>query len=521
MESDILSSLNPAQRAAAESIEGPQLIIAGPGSGKTRVITHRIAYLIRTVGVSPHRILAVTFTNKAAKEMKERVHEMLGPGAEGLTLGTFHAICARFLRQEADYTNVNSRFVIYDDGDTVNLVTRIMKDLNLDPKQYPPRSIKSVISAAKAHLIGPNEFASDSYFEEVAKRIYMRYQKDLIDSNALDFDDLLMQAVILFRDHKEVLEKYQSRYVHLMIDEFQDTNLAQYRLSKQLAGKYRNICVVGDPDQSIYSWRFADLRHILDFENDYPDAKITLLEQNYRSTQTILGVASHLISPNEQRKETELWTENADGALINLQETFNEQEEAQYVVSEIERLMTEQGYTLGNCAIMYRTNAQSRALEEAFVRYGFPYRLVGATRFYERREIKDIISYLRLISNPHDSVSLARMINIPPRGIGQRTMAELTAWATGKGISLYSALSLIAKGEETPLSSRSSQVLSRFTTVLDQLIAESAERNLSGLFDLFLESVGYRNYILDSTESEERWTNVLELRGMACEYDDL
>jgi len=306
-----------------------------------------------------------------------------------------------------------------------------------------------------------------------------------------------------------------------MIDEFQDTNLAQYKLVRQLADKYRNICVVGDPDQSIYSWRFADLRHILDFKDDYPDAKITLLEQNYRSTQTILKAASHLISPNEQRTEKELWTENADGVPISILETFNEQEEAQLVVSEIERLIMEQGYSNGDCAVMYRTNAQSRALEEAFVRYGFPYKLVGATRFYERREIKDVVSYIRLIANPHDSISLARIINVPPRGIGQRTMAELSAWAGNKGISLYSALELIAEGEETPLSSRSTQVLIKFNTMLNDLISESAQTDLTGLFDLILERIGYKNFILDGTESEDRWTNVLELRGMASEHDDL
>ncbi len=521
MESDILINLNPAQKAAVESIDGPQLVVAGPGSGKTRVITHRIAYLIRVVGISPYRILAVTFTNKAAREMKERVQNMLGQGSDGLALGTFHSICARILRQEADHINVNSRFIIYDESDQVNLITRVMKELDLDPKQYPPRSIKSVISAAKAQLIAPQEFTSGNYFEEVAKRVYERYQRELGESNALDFDDLLMQTVVLFREHKDVLEKYQSRYVHIMIDEFQDTNLAQYKLVRQLADKYRNICVVGDPDQSIYSWRFADLRHILDFKDDYPDAKITLLEQNYRSTQTILKAASHLISPNEQRTEKELWTENADGVPISILETFNEQEEAQLVVSEIERLIMEQGYSNGDCAVMYRTNAQSRALEEAFVRYGFPYKLVGATRFYERREIKDVVSYIRLIANPHDSISLARIINVPPRGIGQRTMAELSAWAGNKGISLYSALELIAEGEETPLSSRSTQVLIKFNTMLNDLISESAQTDLTGLFDLILERIGYKNFILDGTESEDRWTNVLELRGMASEHDDL
>jgi len=422
----ILTGLNPAQKAAVEAIEGPQLVIAGPGSGKTRVITHRIAYLIQLCGVSPRNILAVTFTNKAAREMKERVYLMLNQAADGLTLGTFHALCAKILRQEAEYIGVEKRFVIYDDSDQMRLLAQCMDELNLDPKAYAPRAIKSAISSAKASLLAPNELPCDSYFEEVAKRVYERYQGMLTANGALDFDDLLMQTVRLLRDHAEVLAKYQSRYVHVMVDEFQDTNMAQYILAKQLAGKHRNICVVGDPDQSIYSWRAADLRHILDFERDFKDANLVFLEQNYRSTQTILKAASCLISSNCDRKEKELWTQNDAGAPINIIETFNEQEEAQFVVNEIERLMSDHGYTIGDFALMYRTNAQSRALEEAFVRYGFPYQVVGATRFYERREVKDIISYLKVINNPHDSLSLTRIINVPGRGIGQRTLAELS-----------------------------------------------------------------------------------------------
>ncbi|MDY6911705.1 MAG: 3'-5' exonuclease, partial [Chloroflexota bacterium] len=480
------------------------------------------AYLIQVIGVSPHRILAVTFTNKAAREMKERVHNMLGQAAEGLTLGTFHAICARILRQQAAQIGLDPRFVIYDSDDQIKLLTRILKEkMELDPKQYPPRTISSVISSAKSQLFGPDEFSSDSYFEEVAKRVYTHYQQALTESNALDFDDLLMRAVLMFRDHKEVLEKYQSRYVHVMIDEFQDTNLAQYKLARQITSKNRNICVVGDPDQSIYSWRSADLRHIMDFERDYPDAKVTYLEQNYRSTGTILEAASQLISSNEQRKDKDLWTENDAGALINISETFNEQEEAQFVLSEIEKLITEKGYSSGDCAVMYRTNAQSRALEEAFVRHGFPYKLVGATRFYERREIKDVLSYLRLINNPHDSVSLDRIINVPPRGIGQRTLTELSSWASGQGVPRYSSLGLIARGDDTPLSPRSTQVLASFTKMIDKLLVEGAQQDLTITFDTMLERTGYRKHILDGPDGEDRWANIMELRGMACEYDDL
>lgn len=504
-----------------ECVEGPQLVIAGPGSGKTRVIAHRIAYLIKVCGISPYRILAVTFTNKAAREMKERVCHMLGDQAEGITLGTFHAICAGILRREADHIGLERRFVIYDDGDQMSLITRCLEDLSLDPKQNPPRAIKSAISSAKARLLGPKEYVSRNYSEEVAKRVYELYQRMLIESRALDFDDLLMQTVCLFRDHHDVLSEYQSRYLHVMIDEFQDTNLAQYVLARQLAGKHRNICAVGDPDQSIYSWRFADLRHIMDFERDYQDARVVFLEQNYRSTQTILTAASHLISRNKRRMKKTLYAQNGGGVPIGIVETYNEQEEAQFVVGEIDSLISDHGHSMGDCAVMYRTNVQSRALEEAFVRYGFPYKLVGATRFFERREVKDVLSYLRLISNPYDSVSLARIINVPVRGIGQRTMAKLSWWARSKQMSLYSALKLIANGEETSHSPRSIQILNSFTSMIDELISARAQRDVIGLFDMLLEHIGYKEYILESDEGEERWSNVLELRSMAGEYNDL
>ncbi|MBT9148894.1 MAG: ATP-dependent helicase [Dehalococcoidia bacterium] len=540
---DILAGLNPAQRAAVECVEGPQLVVAGPGSGKTRVIVHRIAYLIKVCDVSPHRIMAVTFTNKAAREMKERVCRMLGDQAEGITLGTFHAICARILRREADHIGFERRFVIYDDADQMSLIGRCIKDLSLDPRQNPPRAIKSAISSAKARLLGPKEYVSRNYFEEVSKRVYELYQRMLIESRALDFDDLLMQTVRLFRDHHDVLSEYQSRYLHVMIDEFQDTNLAQYTLASQLAGKHRNLCAVGDPDQSIYSWRFADLRHIMDFERDYQDARVVFLEQNYRSTQTILAAASHLISRNERRREKALYTQNDGGVPIGIVETYDEQEEAQFVVGEVERLISDHGHSAGDCAVMYRTNAQSRALEEAFVRYGLPYKLVGATRFFERREVKDIISYLRVINNPYDSVSLARIINVPPRGIGQRTMARLSEWSRSKGIPIYSALKLIANGEETAHSPRSIQIMNGFTAMVDELISSVRVMgyglgvigdavapityhplpltSLVGLFDMLLERIGYKKYILDGDEGDERWSNVLELRGMAGEYNDL
>lgn len=521
---DFLDGLNPAQREAVEAIEGPVLIVAGPGSGKTRVIAHRVAYLITVCGISPQRILAVTFTNKAAREMRERIYHFLGRAIEGLTLGTFHATCVRILRTESQHIGLDRGFVIYDDSDHLSLLKRSIEQVGLDPKQYSPRGIGSAISSAKAKLLAPQDYRGlvGNYFEEVVARVYERYQELLGESNALDFDDLIMRTAHLFRDHPKVLDKYQSRYLHVMIDEFQDTNRAQYILSKQLAGKYRNICVVGDPDQSIYSWRHADLRHILDFEKDYPDVKVLFLEQNYRSTQTILEAADHVIAANQQRKEKNLWTENEAGTPLILAETYSEHEEAHFVVSELERLAADGRWKAGDCAIMYRTNAQSRALEETFVRYGFPYRLVGGTRFYERREVKDVIAYLRLIYNPYDGVSLARIINVPGRGIGQRTVAELTRWANERGLSYYAALKLVAQGDEpTQLGTRSIQALSGFLNMLDEVIAKSQELNLVDLFDLVLERTGYEKYTLESVDGEERWENILELRTVAAGYRDL
>jgi DNA helicase-2/ATP-dependent DNA helicase PcrA len=521
---DILADLNPAQKEAVETIEGPVLIVAGPGSGKTRVIAHRVAYLITVCGISPYRIAAVTFTNKAAREMRERVYHLLGRTVEGLTLGTFHATCARILRVEAQNIGISKDFLIYDEGDQVSLLKQSIEQVGLDPKQYPPRAIGTAISAAKARLLAPQEYRSQvgSYYEEVVARVYERYQELLAGNSALDFDDLIMRTVHLFRSQPEVLAKYQSRYLHVMIDEFQDTNLAQYILSRQLAGKYKNICVVGDPDQSIYSWRQANLRHILDFEKDYPEVKIVFLEQNYRSTQTILKAAEHVIAANQQRKQKRLWTENKVGVPLTVVQTYNEQEEAHFVVNEVEKLVMSSRYKAGDCAIMYRTNAQSRALEEEFVRYGLPYRLVGGTRFYERREVKDVVAYLRLIHNPHDTVSLTRIINVPGRGIGQRTIAEFTTWANEKGLSYYDALKFIARGEEsTPFASRSSQALSSFANILDELIARSGELSLVDLLDLVLERTGFKKYILEGADGEERWDNILELRTVAAGYRDL
>ncbi|MFC1977084.1 ATP-dependent helicase [Chloroflexota bacterium] len=526
---DTLAELNPAQREAVETIGGPVLILAGPGSGKTRVITHRIAYLIKACGVNPRHIMAVTFTNKAARAMEERLHQLISGSVPDLTLGTFHAICARILRRDGQAMGIDPRFVIYDRDDQLSLLKRSIQEIGLDPKQYAPQAIASAISAAKSRMLTPGDYIqhSRSYFDEVAQRVYERYQQLLEENNALDFDDLLMKTVQLFRRNPEILSRYQSRYQHLLVDEFQDTNLVQYELIKQLGDKYRNICVVGDPDQSIYSWRFADLRNILSFESDYPKAKLVLLEENYRSTKMILETASNIISANQQRKPKNLWTNNELGKPTTVVETYTEQEEAQFVVSEIERLVGQGEVSLGDCAVMYRTNAQSRALEEAFMRYGAPYKLVAGTRFYERREVKDIIAYLRLIQNPRDSVSLVRVINIPQRGIGQQTQAKLSGWAKSMGVSQYEALQLMAKPEtkeatsQSPFTPHITQLLTNFINLMDEFIARSQGLNLVDLFDLVVERSSYKGYISSGVDGEERWENILELRTVAQEYWDL
>ncbi|MBI4233489.1 MAG: UvrD-helicase domain-containing protein, partial [Chloroflexi bacterium] len=524
MAQDILEGLNPRQREAVEAVEGPLLIVAGPGSGKTRVIVHRVAYLVKVCGVSPYRICAVTFTNKAAREMRERLLRLLGPRAEDLTAGTFHATCAGILRREGQHIGLDRGFAIYDDEDQLTLMKRALEELNLDPKRYNPRAVHGAISRAKAQLVGPEEFGKQAagYFEEVVHRVYAAYQALLQQSQAVDFDDLLMQTYRLFRDCPQVLEKYQSRYVHLLIDEFQDTNVAQYALARQLAGSHRNICVVGDPDQSIYSWRHADIRNILSFQRDFPDARVVALDENYRSTQVILEAAQRVIAANQQRLEKHLFTRKERGAPVVVVEAYDEDEEARWVLQEADRLHKE-GRRYGDCAVMYRVNAQSRALEEGCLRYGVPYRVVGALRFYQRREVKDVIAYLRLALNLHDEVSFARVANVPPRGIGQRTLDELVRWARAQGVTTYAALESLAKNEaNAPLPSAGQRALLRFYALLGNLATASQEKTVVALLDYALERTGYRAWLEEAgEEGQERWENLLELRGIAREFDSL
>ncbi len=515
---DLLLSLNLSQREAAQTGNGPLLIIAGPGSGKTRVITSRIAHLISTCGVQPHSILAVTFTNKAAREMKERLVRSLDGSAEGLTIGTFHAVCCRILRDNGQAIGLSRGFVIYDDDDQINLIKQSMSELKLDPKQYSARLIQSSISAAKSRLLSEHRHAEgvDSYFEEIVQRVYQRYQSLLNQSDAVDFDDLLLKTVRLFETRPDILERYQSRYEHILVDEFQDTNLAQFEVVRLLAARHRNICVVGDPDQSIYSWRSADLRNILSFEREFPDAKVVLLEQNYRSSKTILKAALQVITANPLRKEKDLWTENDVGRPVVLTECPNEKDEAQFVVQTIEKLVRYEGLRYGECAVMYRINAQSRTIEESLMRFGVPYRLVGGTRFYRRQEIKDIIAYLRVFNNPHDSVSLTRIINTPGRGIGQGTLNKLQSRAGDQQVSLYESLTHMV--EEKYMAARASNALTKFLEMLNWLIQRSRQTPLPDLIDDVLQQTAYRAYLMESDDGEDRWQNVQELRGVAAEY---
>ncbi len=526
---DLLEGLNPAQREAVESVDGPLLIIAGPGSGKTRVITHRIAYLAQVHGVSPNSILAMTFTNKAAREMRDRLSRLVGAQGDALTVGTFHSFCARLLRREAQHLGISSNYSIFDDDDQVSAIRKSLDMAGYDPKRYPPRAVLSTISRAKSMLLdsqGMARQASGDYFEEVCARVYRHYEELLAQNNALDFDDLLLRTVQLFREFPVVLGRYQQRYTYLMVDEFQDTNVAQYRLAQQLAQAHQNFCVVGDPDQSIYSWRSADVRNILNFRADYPRARVISLGQNYRSTATILDAAKGLIATNGQRIDNNLFTENTSGEQVQFTEAYDDDEEAGKVIGEIGRLAREEGFNLGDCAVMYRVNAQSRALEEACLAQGMKYRLVGGTRFYQRREIKDLAAYLRLLYNPQDDVNLSRVINVPPRGLGAKSLQQLGDLAASQGTSMYEATQAVAAAHAARgpcparLSTRAAASVAKFTATVDRLTALSQEIEIVKLIDLALEESGLRKHIQDSDDRpEERWENVLAFRDLANEFN--
>ena len=515
---DLLARLNPAQRDAVSAPPGPLLVVAGPGSGKTRVLTHRIAYLIQEMRVSPWHIMAVTFTNKAAREMEHRIEQLLDGRPQGLNMGTFHAICARLLRREVDnLTHYQRDFVIFDTADQLQVVKGALAELRLDDKKFPPAKMLNGISSAKNDLITPDTYQATNYIGEVTRRVYEYYQLALQTNNAMDFDDLLMQAVLLFDERPDVLARYQQRYEHILVDEFQDTNATQYRLLRQLAGGGNNLFAVGDSDQSIYKWRGADYRNVQNFYRDYPAARTIMLEQNYRSTQVILDAAMGVIRRNADHTPKKLFTERHGGAKIMVREAYNESEEAATIVSTIEDLML-QGRNGNECAVMYRTNAQSRALEEAFVTAGLPYRLVGATQFYQRREIKDAIAYLRVVHNPRDAVSLGRILNVPTRGIGQTTQQQFYLWAAGQGLQPAEALVRLATDADAqhPFTGRAYNALYTFGGQLANWIALSERAGVGDLLDAILRDVRYQVYLDDGTdEGVDRWENVMELRGVA------
>jgi DNA helicase-2/ATP-dependent DNA helicase PcrA len=523
-----LDGLNSAQLEAVETVEGPLLIVAGPGSGKTRVIVHRIANLILNHGVAPWNLLAVTFTNKAAREMRERLDGLLGHSAEALAVGTFHAQCARILRRDGAAAGVDPRFTIYDDGDQIDLVRRILRDMEIDEKRFPPRSFLSAISAAKCEMITPRQYLqhANGYWQERVAAIYQRYHDGLAENRGLDFDDLITETVRLLREVPEALAHYQERFKYILVDEFQDTNVAQYQLVRELGQKYHNVCVVGDEDQSVYSWRKADVRNLLNFENDFPERKVVMLEQNYRSTGIILEAARSVIAENQLRRDKKLWTENERGRPIVVHEAYNEQDEAQFVLREIERLVRYERVRYGEVAIMYRTNAQSRALEDAFVRLGVPYRLIGGTRFYERKEVKDMLAYLRLALNPADVMGISRVLNVPARGIGDKTIAEVERWAARHGYTFYQALETIAddgpEAASAPVQARARNAIRGFIDLLRVLNRAASELSPLEVLDVALEHSGYAAFVRDGTEQgEERWANIMELRTKAHDFAEM
>ena len=507
--SGLLEGLNPAQKDAVETVDGPLLIVAGPGSGKTRVITHRIAYLVREYGVSPYNILAMTFTNKAAKEMRERLDRLVGSQSDALTVGTFHSFCAKLLRIDGHCLGLEPNYTIYDADDQNTIIKQSMELAEVDPKRNPPRAVLSTISKAKNLMWDSQTMlknAVDNYFEEICARVYHHYEEILTRNNSLDFDDLLMKSVQLLREFPEVRRKYQERYQFIMVDEFQDTNVSQYQLARYLGEAHQNVCVVGDPDQSIYSWRSADIRNILSFQNDYPKAKTITLDQNYRSTATILDAAKNLISINGLRIQKDLFTDNLKGELIEIREAYDEGEEASFVISEAERLVREKGFKAGDCAVMYRINAQSRALEEACLHKGAKYRLVGGIRFYKRREVKDLMAYLHMIHNPLDDVNVGRVINVPPRGIGAKSMQQLADWAHSHEMALFSAMQQIASarlaGEECPvgITQKAANSLSDFAILIEKLIELSKQTPVVDLVDRVVEDTGFRTFIQNSED---------------------
>jgi DNA helicase-2/ATP-dependent DNA helicase PcrA len=516
---EYLDDLNPTQREAVLHTGGPLLIIAGAGSGKTRVLTYRIAHLIHHHRVSPWDLMALTFTNKAAGEMKERVERLVGVAARDMMVGTFHSTFARVLRREIEPLGYSSRFTIFDEVDSMRLIVQVLDEMGLDRKRYHPRALKGVISAAKNEMIDEESFAHapEDFFAEVAAQVYKSYQSKLREHDALDFDDLLLVSLNLFELYPSVLERYREKYKHVLVDEYQDTNIVQYRLVKMLAEEHRNLSVVGDDDQGIYSWRGADIRNILEFEKDYPDARIIKLEQNYRSTGRILSAAGAVVVNNVGRKEKTLWTENPAGEKVRYHLASDEHGEARFASAELERLVSE-GRRYDEAAVFYRTHAQSRVLEESLVRLNMPYRIFGGTRFYERQEIKDVVAYLRLIVNPKDEVSLRRVINVPARGIGKNTVAALDAYAARIGAPLMAVLR--GAGDVPGLSARQQKCVAGFVGLIDGLADSAEELEVGELIEQVWTRTGYMEELesMRSLEAEGRIENLKELLGVVKDF---
>ena len=513
-----LADLNPAQREAVLTTEGPVLVIAGAGSGKTRVLTRRIAHLLAAVGVKPPEILAITFTNKAAAEMRERVEDLVGPPARASWVMTFHAACGRILRREAPRLGYRSNFTIYDTADQLRLTKQCLEDLERDPKRFTPRGIHSQISNAKNQLIGPDDYASRvaSFYDQTVADVYKLYQTKMFNSNAVDFDDMLYLTVDVLERFPEAQEKWQSAFRYLLVDEYQDTNHAQYRFLQLLATTHSNVFAVGDPDQSVYSFRGADIRNVLEFERDFPGAKTIALEQNYRSTNSILEAANGVISHNRERKPKNLWSELGDGDPVRVVEVEDEHSEARYVAAEIARLV-EEGFNGSEVAVFYRTNAQSRVLEDVLVRQGVAYQVIGGPRFYERAEIKDLVAYLQVIDNPYDAVSLLRSANRPRRGIGDSTLAKLMSFADDAEMSLWEAMD---RTEAAGVGTAPAKAVASFRTVIQSLMSASQEYDVPELIERVLEQSGY----MDSLEAERtieaqgRIENLQELVSLAREW---
>jgi DNA helicase-2/ATP-dependent DNA helicase PcrA len=516
---NFLDDLNPQQKKAVTYTKGPLLVLAGAGSGKTRVLTYRMAYLIKEQGVNPKNIIAITFTNKAAREMKERIERIL-PDVKNMFVSTFHSACVRFLRMDVDKLGYNRNFIIFDTQDQQTLMRECLRSLNIDDKKFAPTAVLNYIGRAKDQLLSPGKCidSAKDIREKTMAQIYELYQKRLKENNALDFDDIIMKTVELFKNYPQILSYYQNRFMHILVDEYQDTNIAQYELVRMMAGKHRNLCVVGDDDQSIYSFRGADIRNILEFEQDFPDAMIIRLEQNYRSTQNILNAANCVIDHNYGRKKKTLWTDNGEGEKIYLTTLDNEYEEAYFITREIDELVVKENIHYGDIAVLYRTNVQSRVLEETMVKMGLPYKMVGGLKFYQRKEIKDLLCYMRVVANPSDDVSLNRIINVPRRGIGDITLNKLKIMAEERNSSIFGIITNI---EEAPLSLAIKNKLYKFFLMIEDFVKASKSMSISALMNYMLEETGYLQELIDENtiEASNRIENLREMIGAAKEFE--